>query len=103
MASEEDKNGKLSMPWSEVRKIAITLLAIIIIPWSVWITKQVIEIRTEMGKGERFTLENAQVLEYQIKEWHTESIEKDLDKIDSKLDQINKELGIIKIAVAKGK
>lgn len=95
------ENGKLSVPWSEVRKAAITLLAIVIIPWSAWITNQVFAINAELEKGERFTKDNAKVLESDLKRWHTESIDADLDKIDNKLDQINKDINDIKIAVAK--
>lgn len=84
-------NG-FSIGWDEVRKFSITIFAIIILPWAVWITNRVLKYEA-----------SREILELKIKEWHNTQLKDDLKNIEDKFELIKKDLQEIKIEIASKK
>lgn len=87
-----ENNGSFKVSWEEVRKLSITLFAICIMPWGIWVTNKVYKFQSFIDQGDRFTTHSAEVLEYKIKEWHNDQLKGDLEQIKKDLETIKLEL-----------
>ena len=99
----EDKTKNIFDILFKVNQVLMPLM----LGWCIWVTNNIYEFKTFMGQGDRFTTQNAKIMEVDIKEWVRENyppieLKNDVKELKLAIDGLRMDLYKLQSVMKKG-